>query len=390
MNAPVVDFWAAMEEAVATGVFVKLTLSKPGRQQKELQRIQCRPVLIRQQLHLSATLQFERRDETRNFLPAEGIRQAAAWLEELFTEANLFTTRHHWVLSLNKRGEGRLQQRPAVHSEPTTLAHNHSKKHTLDTQAGGHYLMSLGIMGAEGQILQKSQRKYRQIQKYIEIISHLLADHPLPPCPRIADMGSGKGYLSFALYDFLQRQLGLRPSMEGVEIRPDLVDFCNELSRASGFDGLSFIAGSIEHYSAPVLDMLIALHACDTATDLALAKGIQAGAKLIVVAPCCHKQLRRDMKPPEVLMPMLRQGIFMERQAELLTDSLRVLLLEAHGYAVKTTEFVGPEDTPKNVLIMAAKASPNPRATEQISRLKELFGVRRHALEDLLAASGDS
>ena len=176
--------------------------------------------------------------------------------------------------------------------------------------------------------------------------------------------------------------------MEGVEIRPDLVDFCNELSRASGFGGLSFIADSIEHYSAPALDMLIALHACDTATDLALAKGIQAGAKLIVVAPCCHKQLRRDMKPPEVLMPMLRQGVFMERQAELLTDSLRVLLLEAHGYAVKTTEFVGPEDTPKNVLIMAAKASPNPKAAEQISRLKELFGVRRHALEELLAASG--
>ncbi len=384
MSAPVVDFWAAMEEAVATASFVKLTLSKPTRQQKELQRIHIRPVLIKQQLQLSATLQFERRDETRNFLPEEGIQQAAAWLGELFMEANLFTTSRHWLLSLNKKREGRLQQRPAVHSQSGPLVHNHAKKHALDVQADMHYLMSLGIMGSEGQILQKSQRKYRQIQKYIEIISHLLTDHPLPAHPKIADMGSGKGYLSFALYDFLQRQLGLAPAMEGVEIRPDLVDFCNELSRTSGFDGLSFVAASIEDYSVPALDMLIALHACDTATDLAIAKGIQAGAKLIVVAPCCHKQLRRDMKPSEVLMPMLKQGVFMERQAELLTDSLRVLLLEAHGYAVKTTEFVGPEDTPKNVLIMAAKASPNPKATAQIAALKALFGVRRHALEDLL------
>lgn len=376
-----------MEEAVATGVFVKLTLSKP-RYAKELQRIQFRQVLIKQQLHLSASLQFERRDETRNFLPAEGIRQAAAWLEELFSEANLFTTHHHWQLSLNKKREGRLQQRPAVHDQPGSLSHNHTKKHTLDTQAGVHYLVSLGIMGTEGQILQKSQRKYRQIQKYIEIISHLLSDHPLPAHPKIADMGSGKGYLSFALYDFLHRQLGLTPTMEGVEIRPDLVDFCNTLSQTSGFGGLSFVAASIEDYPATGLDMLIALHACDTATDLAIAKGIQAGAKLIVVAPCCHKQLRRDIKPPEVLMPMLKQGVFMERQAELLTDSLRVLLLEAHGYAVKTTEFVGPEDTPKNVLIMAAKASPNPKAAEQVARLKALFGVQRHALEELLTPFG--
>jgi len=377
-----------MEEAVATGTFVKLTLSKP-RQSKELQRIQFRQVLIKQQLHLSANLQFERRDETRNFLPAEGIRQAAAWLLELFSEANLFTTHHHWQLSLNKKREGRLQQRPAVHEQPGSLSHNLTKKHTLDTQAGVHYLVSLGIMGTEGQILQKSQRKYRQIQKYIEIISHLLSDYPLPAHPKIADMGSGKGYLSFALYDFLHRQLGLTPAMEGVEIRPDLVDFCNALSQSSGFSGLSFVAAGIEDYPATGLDMLIALHACDTATDLAIAKGIQAGAKLIVVAPCCHKQLRRDMKPPEVLMPMLRQGVFMERQAELLTDSLRVLLLEAHGYAVKTTEFVGPEDTPKNVLIMAAKASPNPKAAEQLARLKELFGVQRHALEELLAPLGN-
>lgn len=386
MSAPIVDFWAAMEEAIATDIFVKLTLSKPSRQQKALQRIQFRQVLIKQQPHLSATLQFERRDETRNFLPAEGIQQAAAWLEELFAEANLFTTRQHWVLSLNKKGEGRLQKRPAVHAEPTSLAHNQPKKHTLDTQGDTSYLVSLGIMGTSGQVLQKSQRKYRQIQKYIEIISHLLADHPLPPSPKIADMGSGKGYLSFALYDFLHRQLGLMPSMTGVEIRPDLVDFCNELSRMCAFEGLSFVAASIEDYASPQLDMLIALHACDTATDLAIAKGIQAGAKLIVVAPCCHKQLRRDMKPPDVLMPMLKQGVFMERQAELLTDSLRVLLLEAHGYTVKTTEFVGPEDTPKNVLIMAAKASPNPKAAAQIARLKELFGVRRHALEELLSA----
>jgi hypothetical protein len=208
---------------------------------------------------------------------------------------------------------------------------------------------------------------------------------------QIVDMGSGKGYLTFALYDLLQRHLEQKVSLLGVELRPELCDFCNEQARSLGWqEGLRFEAMDILNYNEGDIDVLIALHACDTATDIAIAQGIRNGADLIVVAPCCHKQIRKAMKPKGPWAEILKQGILLERQAELLTDALRALLLQREGYKTKVFEFISASDTPKNIMIAAIKTKQALSSEElaalnkDIEMLKSDFGIPEHYLEKLL------
>ncbi|PYS76076.1 MAG: hypothetical protein DMF66_16675 [Acidobacteria bacterium] len=200
-------------------------------------------------------------------------------------------------------------------------------------------------------------------------------------------MGSGKGYLTFAVYDYFNNALGVRATVEGVEARPELVELCNETARRAGFDRLSFQTGYIEDFGLSATDILIALHACDTATDDALFKGVSAGASIIITAPCCHKELRPQMRPPEPLRGVLRHGILLEREAESVTDSLRALLLEQAGYKVKVFEFVSTEHTRKNTLIAAVRlegTSDREEALGEYRALKEFYGIREQRLEKLL------
>jgi hypothetical protein len=157
---------------------------------------------------------------------------------------------------------------------------------------------------------------------------------------RIVDTGSGKGYLTFAAYDFFKNTRSLDLRMTGVEARANLVELCNDIARASEFEGLEFIDGTINSYNLGEVDVLIALHACNTATDDAIYKGIKAAADLIVVAPCCHHEVRPQIKPPAMLKDVLKHGVMLERTAETITDALRGLLMERSGYAVKMLEFV--------------------------------------------------
>lgn len=362
----------------------KLTLSKNRSAQSDLKNIYARLVIIKDEPHLSCTLRFATRDETKNFPLPEATAAIHQWLTEDFRQAELFTLTEQVSLMMSKKGKGLLRTRPIATREPVSLEHNQQKQRPLPDRPRP-YLTSLGIAGQDGQILQNGRRKFRQINKYIELISHLLREQPLPSDARIVDMGSGKGYLTFGLYDYLVHETHLPINMTGVELRPDLVDTCTKIAQENKFEGLEFIAGDIHQYD-PVggIDMLIALHACDTATDEAIAKGIRAQAQFIIVAPCCHKQVRKAMHPPAALLPMLQHGILMERQAEMLTDAIRSLLLEAHGYKTKVFEFIGTEHTPKNVMITAVKSQARAEALEEIKQLKSQFGIERHHLEDLL------
>ncbi len=201
-------------------------------------------------------------------------------------------------------------------------------------------------------------------------------------------MGSGKGYLTFALYDYLTATLKKQASVTGVEARQELVDLCNAVARRVGFADLRFEAGSIEEHALPATDVVIALHACDTATDQALFKAIKAQAALVVCAPCCHKELRPqiDCAVPG-LGKILRSGILLERQAELLTDGMRSLLLEAHGYKTKVFEFISTEHTSKNIMIAGVRSQEpidGAAALHEIETLKKAFGVKHQYLEALL------
>jgi hypothetical protein len=205
----------------------------------------------------------------------------------------------------------------------------------------------------------------------------------------VVDMGAGKGYLTFAVYDYLANVLGLRTSVKGVEARAELVALCNDIARRSGFERLSFQPGYIQEFELPRTDILIALHACDTATDDAIYKGIAAGASIIVTAPCCHKEVRPQIEAPRPLRGVLRHGHLLEREAESITDSLRALLLESAGYKVKVFEFISTEHTRKNTLIAAVRhgnagALKKEEALSEYRALKEFYGIREQRLEKLL------
>ena len=249
------------------------------------------------------------------------------------------------------------------------------------------YLYHLGVTDKEGKVIPKMADKYRQINKYLEIIEAQIQSVKLPKHINIVDMGSGKGYLTFALYDYLVNQKGYTASVTGIELRQSLVDYCNDIAKKCDFKGLLFVAQAIQEYDNNKIDILIALHACDTATDDAIYKGLVSKAELIICAPCCHKQIRQQVKGKEQESPLLKYGIFKERQFEMVTDTIRALILEKNNYTTKVFEFISNEHTRKNVMLIGAKSSKKvdkKRIEAKISDLKETYQIEQHYLEGLL------
>jgi SAM-dependent methyltransferase len=229
--------------------------------------------------------------------------------------------------------------------------------------------------------------KFRQINKFVELLSHLSTEATLPSDRplRVVDMGCGKGYLTFATAAFF----GARADVLGLEARPDLVELCNRVVREEKFSNLTFAAGTIADTKLDRADVLVALHACDTATDDAIAKGIAAQASLIVVSPCCQKELRPQLVAPSVLAEALKHGIFQERQAEFVTDAIRAQLLEWAGYRTKVFEFVSTEHTAKNLMIAAVKAhAPGNETTAlKLRDFARFYSIRSQKLASHLGLS---
>jgi SAM-dependent methyltransferase len=246
----------------------------------------------------------------------------------------------------------------------------------------------LGVTNSNFELRREMSDKYRQINKYIELLAPNLKEANLVAGFDMADMGSGKGYLTFALYDYLTNVLNLSPTMTGVEFRPDLVQICNDIALKASFKNLKFVKGTIADIQLPNIDVLIALHACDTATDDAIYRGITSGAKLIVCAPCCHKQIRKAMNVTNELNNITKFGILKERQAEIVTDTLRAMILEYFGYKTNVFEFIPLEHTPKNVMIVGRKISNSTvdkkRILHDIDAIKKMYGIEKHYLETLL------
>ena len=229
--------------------------------------------------------------------------------------------------------------------------------------------------------------KFRQINKYLEVIENLLKNADLPKTISVVDMGSGKGYLTFALYDFLVNQKKIDAKITGIEARKELVEFCNKTAIACGFENLHFEHKTIQDFNSKKIDILIALHACDTATDDAIFKGMKANATLIVTAPCCHKQIRQQLKGTETQNPILKYGIFKERQYEMVTDTLRALIMEEHQYDSHVFEFVSNEHTRKNVMLVGTKSNKKADKSalhKKIEEVKQSFGIKQHYLETLI------
>lgn len=371
--------------------FVKLSLSSYHGTEEQLKNLYLKKIIIKSEVKYSITYRYQTKDIVKNYGQDEALFFIEKYLEPHgFHHANLFSLNADYVLEYTKGAEWKLKKLNPSFKTPPSTEHDKPKFRLIDSK-GKPYLHDLQITDANGKVLAHAQDKYKQINHYIDILSSLLQDLPSDKDIKIVDMGSGKGYLTFALYDYLINKLKIKAEVRGIEQRKELVDFCNEVAKKSKFDYLRFEVGQISQFDIPNHAVLIALHACDTATDDAIEKAITAKADLIVVAPCCHKQIRKEIeksKSKNDLDDVIRHGIFLERQAEMVTDSIRALILEYHGYAVKVFEFISDAHTPKNIMITAQKKSKSTAdrtlILQKIKKLKSIYGIESHYLEKIL------
>lgn len=364
--------------------FVKITLSKPAFKSDGLLNIYFRVVEIKDELNFSATYHYQTNDQVKNYT----LEQTQALLKELlnqkFKVATLFTLTEDFTIQFSKKGKATNRSTAPSFEKKPPISHDKPK---VARAKLGKYLNLLGVTDENNVVIPKMADKFKQINKYLEVIESLLKQTDLPKTISVVDMGSGKGYLTFALYDFLVNQKKIDATITGIEARKDLVDFCNKTAQDCDFEKLHFKHQTIQDFNTKKIDILIALHACDTATDDAIFKGIKANASLIVTAPCCHKQIRQQLKGTTTTNPILKYGIFKERQYEMVTDTLRALLLEQQHYDAHVFEFVSNEHTRKNVMLVGTKSYKKPDeilVNQKIDEVKKSFGITKHYLESLL------
>ena len=390
MNEKITGFIEACENSISDLTFVKLSLGNYKGSEENLKNIYVKRILIKGEEKLSFTYRYKTRDIVKNYSIPEGVGKVSDFLMQDFHVSTLYTTAFDLAYE-NLHNKKFILKR----NNPTNILvplpdHDRTKKRLISTSEKP-YLTELKITDENGKVLVNAQDKYKQINHYIEILSSLLKEIPSSETVKVVDMGSGKGYLTFALYDYLTNVLKIDNEVIGVEFRQELVDLCNKIAANTGFTKLGFQQGTIENFDSAGTNVLIALHACDTATDDAISKGISANADLIVVAPCCHKQIRRQLeahKTSNDLDFLTKYGIFLERQAEMVTDGIRALILEYFGYKTKVFEFISDAHTPKNVMIVGIR---NPKSTmkdkhilQKIKDAKAYFGIEYHHLEKIM------
>ena len=385
MSETLEKFLIRVAEAAVQSTLVKMTLSKPAQKHDELRNVYVKPVLIKEKRLFAFTYHYERRDEVKNYDATQMLDMLREIIPNRFLNAVLFTVSEDVTLLVSGKGKATIQTKKVQECREQNLEHDKQKARLVNPANPWWY--QLGLTTREGKITADMQHKFKQIYKYAEIVESLIKPMKFDGTVHIADMGAGKGYLTFALYELLTQRLNLDVDIKGVEIRPDLVLKINEIIKANNLKGLEFVESSIEAYHPEKLDVLIALHACNTATDDAIASGIKAGAELIVCAPCCHKQIRQEMERSGRFDAITRYGIFLERQAVMITDTIRALILEYFGYKTQVMEFIEMEHTPKNVLLVGrrtSKVAKDPKILQQIADLKARYGIGQHYLEAAL------
>lgn len=384
------DFYQLLADSLAKNSLIKLLLSKYRGADKSLQRITIRPISLQNEPMLSFVYQHQTNHITKNLSYDEGLASIKLLLGSDFKSAHLTTAQAEVQLEISKKGKVQISTHNVKQTVAAPLEHDREKKRFVDIERP--FLTQLGVTDSQHNLIPAMSRKWKQINKFIEVFSQALeaSPHKNDQPINVVDFGSGKGYLTFAIHDYLRHSLHNDAQVTGVELRQALADLCNETAATLDHQGLSFVCGDVRTHAPKQTDVMIALHACDIATDYAIHYGIRANADIIMCSPCCHKQIRTQMHSPELFKPMLQYGVHMGQQAEMVTDSLRALFLEANGYATKVFEFISLEHTNKNKMILAVKKPQHNQKDSaailaQIADIKAYYGIKEHCLETLLA-----
>ena len=354
-------------------------------------RVTVRPVEIKGAFHLQISYFDEKQDVTKNYSLAESASRVNELLalpfRNIFVESNAGNVQ----VNITKTGKALVKEfKPAGVPAPIDLAHDRDKHRLLSEENARPFLQAMGIMTQDGRIKADMQRKYKQVNEFLRLLDETAsfstwADSSL----HIVDFGCGSGHLTFAMYYYLREVLGLDAHVTGVDIKSGLLKQLQAKSEAMGWDQLKFQTGAIADYESDVTpDVVIALHACDTATDDALVKGIQWGSRVILCAPCCQHELQEQLSKiptPTQMLPIYQDGILFERMGDILTDTFRAAILRIMGYRTDVTQFVPIEHTAKNLMIRSMKTTPpgEARRVEEYRNLKSFWGVTPY-LERLL------
>ena len=352
---------------------IRMIFSGKRRKSLEYSKVMIRPVKTGDGINYQAEYTFEKKVTHQNLQADEAAALAGQLVAEDFKQINIFTVNEDIQVLASNPAKPRITTKPATKGMPS-LEHNREKKRIIPEGVPCDFLIRLGVMEPDGKVVQRHYSKYRQINRYLEIVEESSAGLPKDRTLKIVDFGCGKAYLTFALYYYFVKLHNRKVEIIGLDLKDDVIRFCNKVATDLHYDGLKFLRGDISKYTGDSADMVVTLHACDTATDYALMNAVSWNTKVILSVPCCQHELFRQINN-DIHNPMLKYGILKDRLTEYLTDGLRGLKLEAAGYDVAMIEFTSLEHTARNIMIKAEKpAKPNP---EKAAKAQKEYEARR-------------
>ena len=349
--------------------FLAAVLSNP-RDREEASKIKVRPVLMRGVRMFQLELFRNNQAFHENLTAEEAVERLLVCMENM-RQMQLETRQYRFTVLVSRKGKMTVKRgEHAVRKEQALESHNRRKRYILEEGVPAPFLLDLGVMTPEGRVVSARFDKFRQINRFLEFIEDVLPELPDDRELTILDFGCGKSYLTFAMYHYLHELKGLDIRVIGLDLKSEVIRRCNELSEKYGYEKLRFLEGDIADYTGTeAADMVVTLHACDTATDYALYRAVGWNAKVILSVPCCQHELNGQIEN-EVLSPVLGYGLIKERMAALVTDALRARYLEHEGYQVQILEFIDMEHTPKNILIRGVRTGKGRLYKKQLEKIK--------------------
>lgn len=355
--------------------FLGATLSNP-KDKNGVTKVKVRPILKKDVLLFQCEEYKNNQAFHHNYEPAEAIEKLADYME-FFKQMQVETKGFKATVLVSKKGKVTIQKKQQTGCvKAVDLSHNRSKKYILQEGMMVPFLQDLGVMTSEGKIVRTKFDKFRQINRFLEFVEDILPQLDKNREITILDFGCGKSYLTFAMYYYLHELKNYDVRIIGLDLKKDVIRHCNELSEKYGYEKLKFLEGNIADYTGvEAVDMVVTLHACDTATDFALDKAVGWNAKVILSVPCCQHELNGQIQS-ELLAPIFKYGLIKERMAALITDAMRAEYLESQGYETQILEFIDMEHTPKNILIRAVKTGKKKQNQESIQACEEFFHIK--------------
>lgn len=343
---------------------IRVIISNPReRSEGSISKVKMRPVLINGEIRYQGTEYIGSRVIHKNYTDSEAVEYILRMMKHSFKQCEIACKDLTAGILVSKKGKVTVNVRKnqlrqiSMEQGGTLLQHNRTKNYILKEGIPVPFLIDLGVMNKQGDIVKSRYDKFRQINRFLEFIRDVESELPKNREIKIIDFGCGKSYLTFAVYYYLHEVKGLDVSITGLDLKKDVIDKCNRLSSSYGYDKLIFKPGDIAEYTGQdSIDMVITLHACDTATDHALYKAVSWNSKVILSVPCCQHELNKQIHN-ELLQPVFNYGILKERMAALMTDAIRAEVLKIKGYRTDILEFIDMEHTPKNLLIRAVRSN---------------------------------